>query len=189
MGLFVNLRLRRKLLVALAPLAIMVILSGLYGSYESQKIDRWYSELIDKDVKAAQNVDKARALTMRYGLYLYRLIVETDPDRMHNPKHHTESHLIEYDLADGRHVALSERVAAYHRAVQRNDVEMIFNVRHTDGRTERLVMAWTLRYFFRYEVEHLLARCGFRLESTYGTFDCAPLNDDSPEMIFVATVA
>lgn len=119
-----------------------------------------------------------------------RLIVDffqTDPDRMHDPKYHRESLLIEYDLPDGRHVALSERVAAYHRAIQRNDVEMIFNVRHTDGRTERLVMAWTLRYFFRYEVEHLLARCGFNLEATYGSFDCAPLNDDSPEMIFVAS--
>ncbi|MGZ6327053.1 MAG: class I SAM-dependent methyltransferase [Bdellovibrionota bacterium] len=121
-----------------------------------------------------------------------RLIIDffqTDPERMHDPKFHNESPLIEYHLSDGRHVALSERVAAYHRALQRNDVEMIFNVRHVDGRQERLVMAWTLRYFFRYEVEHLLARCGFKLEATYGSFDHKPLNNDSPEMIFVATAA
>jgi hypothetical protein len=94
--------------------------------------------------------------------------------------------LIEYDLPDGRRVALSERVAAFHRALQRNDVEMIFEVKHPGGKQERLVMAWTLRYFFRYEVEHLLARSGFRLEAVYGKFDSSLLTDDSPEMIFVA---
>lgn len=120
-----------------------------------------------------------------------RLILDffqTDPDRMHDPKFQRESLLTEYDLPDGRHVALSERVAAFHRGVQRNDVEMIFQVTHAGGKQERLVMAWTLRYFFRYEVEHLLARCGFRLEAVYGNFDRSPLTNDSPEMIFVAGV-
>jgi len=112
---------------------------------------------------------------------------QTDLERAHDPKFQQESLLIEYDLPDGRHVALSERVAAFHRAQQRNDVEMIFDVRHTSGTTKRLVMAWTLRYFFRYEVEHLLARCGFKLEATYGNFDGAALADSSPEMIFVAS--
>jgi hypothetical protein len=64
---------------------------------------------------------------------------------------------------------------------------MIFSVRHPGGKHERLVMAWTLRYFFRYEVEHLLARCGFQLEALYGNFDRSPLAHDSPEMIFVAS--
>ncbi|HKN24174.1 MAG TPA: class I SAM-dependent methyltransferase [Candidatus Acidoferrum sp.] len=120
-----------------------------------------------------------------------RIIVDffqTDPERMHDPRFLNESALIEYDLPGGRHVVLSERVAAFHRALQRNDVEMIFDVKHPDGKQERLVMAWTLRYFFRYEVEHLLARCGFRLEATYGNFDSSPLANNSPEMIFVATV-
>jgi SAM-dependent methyltransferase len=111
---------------------------------------------------------------------------QTDPERMHDPIFLNESPLIEYDLPDGRHVVLSERVATFHRALQRNDVEMIFRVTHPDGKQERLVMAWTLRYFFRYEVEHLLARCGFRLEAVCGNFDGSPLVDNSPEMIFVA---
>lgn len=121
-----------------------------------------------------------------------RLIVDffqTDPERMHDPMFLKESPLVEYALPDGRHVALSERVAAFHRAQQRNDVEMIFRVTHPGGRQERLVMAWTLRYFFRYEVEHLLALCGFHLEAVYGNFDSTPLSDTSPEMIFVATIA
>lgn len=113
---------------------------------------------------------------------------QTDPERMHDPIFKRESLLTEYDLPDGRHIALSERVAAFHRGIQRNEVEMIFNVTHANGKPERLVMAWTLRYFFRYEVEHLLARCGFRVEAEYGNFDESPLGDDSPEMIFLAKV-
>jgi SAM-dependent methyltransferase len=118
-----------------------------------------------------------------------RLILDffqTDAERMHDPMFLNESALVEYDLPDGRRVAVSERVAAFHRALQRNDVEMIFRVTHAGGKQERLVMAWTLRYFFRYEVEHLLVRGGFRLESLYGDFDGSPLADGSPEMIFVA---
>jgi SAM-dependent methyltransferase len=120
-----------------------------------------------------------------------RLIVDffqTDAERMHDPMFLEESALAEYDLPDGRHVALSERVVAFHRGMQKNDVEMIFQVTHPGGKQERLVMAWTLRYFFRYEVEHLLERCGFSVEALYGNFDGTLLRDDSPEMIFVATV-
>ena len=89
-------------------------------------------------------------------------------------------------LPDGRRVKLTERTAAFHRAEQSNDVELIYNITHPDGHTERLVMAFTVRYFFRYEVEHLLARCGFHVVGLYGDFGGSPLRDDSPEMIFVA---
>jgi SAM-dependent methyltransferase len=121
-----------------------------------------------------------------------RLILDffqTDAERMHDDKFLEETPLIEYELPDGRHVALSERVARFHRALQRNEVEMIFRVRHADGRQERLLMEWTLRYFFRYEVVHLLARCGFHVDAVYGNFDGSPLGDASPEMIFVASAA
>ncbi|OLB37539.1 MAG: hypothetical protein AUH11_08415 [Acidobacteria bacterium 13_2_20CM_57_17] len=113
-------------------------------------------------------------------------VFQTDAERMHDPVHMREVPLTEYETADGRHVRISERVAAFHRAEQRNDVEMIFSITHRDGRQERLVFAWPLRYFFRYEVEHLLARCGFKVAARYGDFDRSPIRDDSPEMIFVA---
>jgi len=113
-------------------------------------------------------------------------VFQTDAERMHDPVHMREMLVSEYKTADGRQVRICERVAAFHRAEQRNDVEMIFSIRHRDGRQERLVFAWPLRYFFRYEVEHLLARCGFRVTALYGSFDRTPIRDDSPEMIFVA---
>ena len=113
-------------------------------------------------------------------------VFQTDAERMHDPVHMRETLVTEYNTADGRQVKISERVAAFHRAEQINDVEMIFSVKHPGGREERLVFAWPLRYFFRYEVEHLLARCGFKVTAAYGNFDRTAIHDDSPEMIFVA---
>ncbi len=111
----------------------------------------------------------------------------TDARRMHDPACLKESEPYEeVKLPDGRRVRLAERVVAFHRAEQVNDVELIYYITHPDGRTERLVMAFAIRYFFRYEVEHLLARCGFRVAELFGNFDRSPLTDASPEMLFVA---
>jgi len=113
-------------------------------------------------------------------------VFQTDAERMHDPVHMRETLVTEYNTADGRQVKISERVAAFHRAEQINDVEMIFSIKHAGGREERLVFAWPLRYFFRYEVEHLLARCGFKVSAEYGDFDKTPIRDDSAEMVFIA---
>jgi hypothetical protein len=113
-------------------------------------------------------------------------VFQTDAERMHDPAYLKEAPVSEYSMPDGRRVRIMERVTAFHRAEQRNDVEMIFYVRDVQGKEERLVFAWTLRYFFRYEVEHLLARCGFKVSAVYWDFDRSPLEDISPEMIFVA---
>jgi len=113
-------------------------------------------------------------------------VFQTDAERMHDPVHMRETVVVEYKTPDGRQVRISERVAAFHRAKQCNDVEMIYTVVHPGGRQERLVFAWELRYFFRYEVEHLLARCGFKVSALYGNFDRTPIKDESPEMIFMA---
>ncbi len=43
-----------------------------------------------------------------------------------------------------------------------------------------------LRYIFRFEMEHLLARTDFEVEALYGDFFGAPFEDTSPEMVWVA---
>jgi SAM-dependent methyltransferase len=114
---------------------------------------------------------------------------QTDAARMHDPKF-LEAHFVaEYEMSGARKVRLFERIAAFRRAEQCNDVEMAFEITQPGRQVERHVFAFTFRYFFRYEVEHLLARIGFRLLETFGDFDRSPLKDDSPEMIFVAEAA
>jgi SAM-dependent methyltransferase len=114
-------------------------------------------------------------------------LFQTDARRMHDPFFLAERPLPgEVALPDGRVVRVGERTIAFHRAIQCNDVELIYYVTHPGGRVERLANPFRIRYFFHYEVEHLLARAGFRVSELFGDFTRAPLRDDSPDMIFVA---
>jgi SAM-dependent methyltransferase len=65
--------------------------------------------------------------------------------------------------------------------------KLLYDVIYPDGRRERLVYPETIRFFFRFEVEHLLARAGFVTESVYADFDKTPFGTRPPEeLIFVA---
>lgn len=46
--------------------------------------------------------------------------------------------------------------------------------------------AFTLRWFFRYELEHLLARAGFSEVQIFGDFDRRPVGRDTPAFVVVA---
>src|SRR5271165_4392821 len=81
MGWLTNLKIRRKLFLALIPLVVMVIVAALYSSSQSKKIDSGYSDLISSDVKTLQSLSMARAFTNRVGLFLYEEITEPDPDK------------------------------------------------------------------------------------------------------------
>ena len=60
----------------------------------------------------------------------------------------------------------------------------------TDGRpVSQRYLDWHLRWFYRFEVEHLLALTGFQVEHLYGCFDGSAFGDSSPEMIWVARKA
>jgi SAM-dependent methyltransferase len=91
-----------------------------------------------------------------------------------------------YELSDGRSVRRAQRFASFHPAEQYNDVELIYYVTGPSGNTERTVHGFPMRYFFRYELEHLLERCGFRVTELYGNFDESPLTTGSPEMVVIA---
>src|SRR5246127_2286840 len=82
MSLLANLKIRTKVLIALLPLAIMVIVAALYSSDRMKTIDARHTGLLDKDVKALQNLTLAQAYNNRFGLFLYKEIAELDPDRM-----------------------------------------------------------------------------------------------------------
>ncbi len=92
----------------------------------------------------------------------------------------------EVALPAGRSFRRTARVAAVHVADQYSEIEIIYYVRGTDGKTQRLVQGFPMRWYWRYEVEHLLARCNFRVKAVFGDFNRSPLTDVSPEMIFMA---
>ena len=96
----------------------------------------------------------------------------------------------EFTAPDGRRVIRRHRFAARDRFNQINQTELIYHVTHPDGRRERLVHAFPMRYLFRFEAEHLLARAGFTVEHLYGGFDRRAYGSTYPgELIFVARKA
>jgi SAM-dependent methyltransferase len=89
-------------------------------------------------------------------------------------------------LPDGRMLSRNSRTAEFHREQQYNDYELIYYVTYPDGKTDRLVESFPLRYYFRYEMEHLLELCGFKIIDLFGDFDRSAYSEESREMIFIA---
>jgi len=96
----------------------------------------------------------------------------------------------EFTTSDGRRVIRRYKIVEHDRVAQVNQVELIYYVMHPDGREERLVHSFPMRYLFRFEAEHLLARCGFEVELLYSGFDKGAYGSRYPgELIFVARKA
>jgi len=93
----------------------------------------------------------------------------------------------EFTTPDGRRVVRRHRIVRRDLFNQVNDSELIYYVTHPGGREERLVHAFPMRYLFRFEAEHLLARSGFEVEQVYADFDKNPYGSIYPgDLIFVA---
>ncbi|MFQ5864506.1 MAG: class I SAM-dependent methyltransferase [bacterium] len=65
-------------------------------------------------------------------------------------------------------------------------VERYYEEVDDSGHVIRKVMHFSLRYIFRYEMQILLEKDGFRLKEVFGQFDKRPYDYTSGEMIFVA---
>jgi SAM-dependent methyltransferase len=95
-----------------------------------------------------------------------------------------------FQMPDGRSVTWGIRNSSvdYNRQIIYED--MYYDVRYGDGRQERHHYPSPMRYFFRYEVEHLLARTGFSTDAVYADFDRAPFGGRYPsELVFLASKA
>ena len=88
-------------------------------------------------------------------------------------------------LPDGRSLRRTVRVARANFAEQVFDAELIYYVR--SGReSARHVQAFPMRWYTPSELEHLLARAGFRIETIHGGFDGRPIADEAPEIVVMA---
>jgi len=71
----------------------------------------------------------------------------------------------------------------FHNQIQ--DVELIYYLTHPDGQEERIVHAFPMRYLFRFEAEHLLARAGFQVLDLYADYHRSPHSSSNQgELIF-----
>lgn len=93
----------------------------------------------------------------------------------------------EFSTPDGRRVVRRHKTVAVNRYEQVNRFELIYYVTHPDGRQERLVHAFSMRYLFRFEAEHLLVRAGFEVTQVFADYDRSPYGSKYPgELVFVA---
>jgi SAM-dependent methyltransferase len=90
------------------------------------------------------------------------------------------------EWTDGRRIRWWMTVIGYDRLQQVNECEVTYEIRAADGASRRLTETIALRYTFRFELEHLLVRAGFRVVALYGDYDRSPFADGSPAMIVVA---
>jgi SAM-dependent methyltransferase len=90
-------------------------------------------------------------------------------------------------MPDGRRVVRRHRCLARDLSSQILTAEMIYTVFHPQGREERLVHRFQMRYLFRFEAEHLLSRAGFEVQQVYSDYDRSRFGSKSPgELIVVA---
>lgn len=93
-------------------------------------------------------------------------------------------------LPDGRKLERTFKIAQHDRFAQVNDIELIYHVTYPDGRTEHSVHGFRMRYIFRYEAEHLLARAGFVVDQLFAGYDRSAYGATYPgELIFIARKA
>jgi hypothetical protein len=93
----------------------------------------------------------------------------------------------EFTTDDGRRVVRCARITSRDYSNQITDNELAYYVTYPDGREQRLVHRFRLRYLFRFEAEHLLARCGFSFEEVFADYDKSPYGSKYPgELIIVA---
>lgn len=92
-----------------------------------------------------------------------------------------------FELPDGREVTWGITYSSIDHQRQIINEKLTYIVTHPDGRVEKLVYPETIRYFYPKEVEHLLARTGFKTDSIFGSFEKEPFKPtDKSEMIFYA---
>ena len=90
------------------------------------------------------------------------------------------------EWTEGRTVRRWMSACVYDRIGQCNECEMTYEISEADGSTSRVIETFPMRLIYRYELEHLLVRCGFRLIGLYGNYDRSPFQVESVGMIAVA---
>lgn len=95
-----------------------------------------------------------------------------------------------FTTPDGIKVRRFNKTNARDHTNQILDVELIYYLTYPDGKEERIVHAFQMRYLFRFEAEHLLSRAGFQILDLFSDYSRAPYGTVDPgELIFRAALA
>ncbi len=109
-----------------------------------------------------------------------------NPDVRALPDYHGDVMLDKtFILPDGRTV--QKFVAQWADVAQQLiNVVFMYDIIESNQQVHRQNAAFAMRWLWRYEIEHLLARAGFRVEAIYGDYDLNPYESTSEQIIVVA---
>jgi SAM-dependent methyltransferase len=126
-------------------------------------------------------------------------------DRLREHLHHTSLLVLDLfnptpqDLLADQNVLVYDRSFTLHGAQvqkyvvrrtewadQRQHVQFVYDERDGDGLLRRHVLPFTMRWVYRWELEHLLQRSGLVPEAWYGDYELGPYTSDSSQLIVVA---
>lgn len=91
-----------------------------------------------------------------------------------------------FTLPDSGHLVQKYVVRAVDLAAQHQQVTFCYDELDGAGRVTRTVLPFGMRWLYRFEAEHLLARAGFAVESVYGSYELDEYSSDAPRLIVVA---
>lgn len=84
------------------------------------------------------------------------------------------------------HMVMVSQTSYLDRVTQLMQVQWIYDAMDEDGNVKRLFAPHVLRYFFYYEIQLLLEKCGFAVTGVYGYYDESPFEDGCERMIIYA---
>lgn len=141
-----------------------------------------HMETIEDQLAALETI---RPTLQRDGLLVIDLFSPNPHELLQNDGHTVLANT--FDLDGDRvlkFVATSTDIAA-----QTNYVTFIYDRTDREGRVSRRVMPFTMRWIYRYELEHLLVRAGYEIEAFFGSYNLDDYTTASERLIAVAHVA
>jgi SAM-dependent methyltransferase len=139
-------------------------------------------ETVADQLAALTNLRRALA---RRGLIVIDLF---NPDPLELAREDNRLSLDREYMLDGRHVQKFVAIDT-DAALQLSRVTYLYDETDAEGRLTRRTMRFAMRWLYRYELEHLLARAGFTLRNLYGSYELEPFGAGSPRLIAVASPA
>ncbi len=100
----------------------------------------------------------------------------------------SDQNVLVYDRTFSLHEAVIQKYVVRHTdwAEQCQHVQFIYDEQGAKGGLRRHVLPFTMRWLYRFELEHLLIRAGFVIESWFGDYELGPYTNESSQLIVAA---
>lgn len=93
-----------------------------------------------------------------------------------------------FEMPDGRKVQWGIKNISVDYNKQLIYEEMYYNIEYLNGKKEKLIYPAPIRYYYRYEIEHLLSYTGFKINKLYCDFNKNKFGSKYPSELIVEAI-